>query len=576
MVAKKIKQYLEASEALPESQYAWPLYGTGLDYLGKNGAPVKRGIPEYGNDELLMRFDAVSMCFTDVKEIIQGENHPRLTYRDLPNDPIVPGHEFSMTVIGVGANLADQFEIGQRFTMQPDVWVDGKSVPFCFGMDGAYRQYAVIDHRVLNGDAGNYLIPLPADMTYAAAAITEPWACVEASYRMQYRTALRSGGRALFWGQPNSRQGYQIEAGWVSGSKPAVICVCGIPEDLKGVLLALCEDADIDLQEITRKGIEEQNLQFDDVLVLDGSAEDVAFLEEHKAKGAVIALLTEKDLSQSIEIDLGRLHYDEMLYVGTSSKEISKAYTTTPARVEFKEGGIAWILGAGGPMGRMHLQRAIEAPNGPKTIITSNVTEERLIALREFFGPLARKNNKELLITNPVKREADFQAVMEDIMRRGGVDDIEVMAAKSDVVADSCQYLAQNGVVNLFAGMKRGVKMPVDPWLIVGEKQNRFIGRSGSALDDQQAVVDRCASGDMDTNLSVAAVGGLNQIADGIQAMQDSTFAGKIVIFPHVLDFPLTALSDLKSVLPAVAEKLGENDTWNAEVEQAFLENQLS
>lgn len=576
MDAEKKQKYIDACETLPDTQYAWPLYGTGLEYLGKNGAPVKRGVPEYRDNEILMRIDAVSMCFTDVKEIIQGENHPRLTYRDLPNDPIVPGHELSMTVVGVGEAFKDSYHIGQRFTIQPDVWVDGKSVPFCFGMDGAYRQYAVIDHRVLNGDAGNYLIPLPDDMTYAAAAITEPWACVEASYRMQYRTALRSGGRTLFWGHSNSRQGYQIDAEWFSGSKPAVICICDIPEDLEGVLTLLCKDEGIDLEEISRKEIDNQDLLFDDVLVLDGRAEDVAFLEKHKAKGAVIALLTEKDLSQSIEIDLGRLHYDEMLYVGTSSNEISKAYTATPARTEFKEGGIAWILGAGGPMGRMHLQRAIEAPTGPKTIITSNVTESRLIALREFFGPLALKNNKELLITNPVKREAEFQDVMEDIMRRGGVDDIEVMVAKPEVVESSCQYLASNGVVNLFAGMKRGVKMFIDPWLIVGEKQNRFIGRSGSALDDQQAVVDRCATGEMDTNLSVAAIGGLNQIADGIRAMQDSTFAGKIVIYPHVLDFPLTALSDLKSVLPAVAEKLGANDTWNAEVEQAFLESQLS
>jgi len=575
MVAKKIQQYQEARDTLPDLQYAWPLFGSGLGNLGKNGRPVEREVPEYAGDELLMRIDAVSMCYTDLKEIDQGENHPRLTYRDLPNDPIVPGHEFSMTVIGVGAELADQYAIGQRFTMQPDVWVDGKSIPFCFGMDGAYRQYAVIDQRVLNGDAGNYLIPIPDGMTYAAAAITEPWACVEASYRMQYRTVLRSGGRALFWGQPNSRQGYQIDVDWVLGSKPAVICVCGIPEDLKGVLLSLCKEGDIEFQEITREEIEEQNLLFDDVLVLDGSAEDVAFLEEHKAKSAVIAFLMEKDLSQSFEIDLGRLHYDEMLYVGISSKEISEAYTTTAARTEFKEDGIAWILGAGGPMGRMHLQRAIEAPNGPKTIITSNVTEIRLVALREFFGPLARKNNKELLITNPVKREAEFLSVMEDVMRRGGVDDIEVMVASPKVVEGSCQFLATTGVVNLFAGMKRGVKMSVDPWLIVGEKQNRFIGRSGSALDDQKAVVDRCASMDLNTNLSVAAIGGLNQISEGIQAMRESAFPGKIVIFPHVLDFPLTALTALKSVLPEVAEKLGENDTWNLEAEQAFIESQL-
>ncbi len=35
----------------------------------------------------------------------------------------------------------------------------------------------MIDQRVLNGDHGNYLIPVKPDTGYAEAALTEPWAC---------------------------------------------------------------------------------------------------------------------------------------------------------------------------------------------------------------------------------------------------------------------------------------------------------------------------------------------------------------------------------------------------------------
>jgi threonine dehydrogenase-like Zn-dependent dehydrogenase len=189
-----LQQYKSGKETIPEEQLGWPLFGDGIDNLGKNGNPVVIPVGEFNDDQLLMRIDVVSLCYTDVKEITQGSKHPRLSNRDLNNDPIIPGHEVSMTVVGVGENLKDQCQIGQRLTIQPNVWVDGVSVPFCFGMDGRYRQYAVIGKEILNGDAGNYLIPVPESMSYAAAAITEPWACVEAAYRMAYRDHIKSGG----------------------------------------------------------------------------------------------------------------------------------------------------------------------------------------------------------------------------------------------------------------------------------------------------------------------------------------------------------------------------------------------
>ena len=221
------------------------------------------------------------------------------------------------------------------------------------------------------------------------------------------------------------------------------------------------------------------------------------------------------------------------------------------------------------------VQRAIESRTGPKTIITSNVTEARVKALDAFFGPLAQKYHKTLFVTNPVKRESEYLATMNDILDKGGVDDIEVMVTLPKTIADVCQFLAAGGVVNIFAGMKRGVKMAIDSWLIIGEKQIRFIGHSGSGLDDQKAVVDRCVSGDLDTNLSVAAIGGLNQVSEGVQAMRHSTYPGKIVIYPQVVDFPLTALPSLHTILPEVAKKLDNNKTWNLAAEQAFLESEL-
>jgi len=48
-----------------------------------------------------------------------------------------------------------------------------------------------------------------------------------------------------------------------------------------------------------------------------------------------------------------------------------------------------------------------------------------------------------------------------------------------------------------------------------------------------------------------------------------------VVIYPQVLDFPLTLLSDLKDALPRVYAKLGANESWTVAAEEAFLEELL-
>ena len=385
MNSKAMKQYQNVEGSLPESQFAWPLYGAGIENLGLDGKPVKREIPEITSDELLVRIDAVSLCFTDVKEISLGDNHPRLKDRNLKVNPIVPGHELSMTVIKVGDGLKNQYKVGQRYTLQPDVWVDGKSVPFSFGMDGAYRQFAIIDHRILKGDAGNYLIPVPQEMTYAAAAITEPWACVEAAYRMDYRSQLQSGGTMLIVGGADTRSGFTLDEEWVAANKPAKIEVCDLPSALVESIEALCKKQGIVFKTCSKAELAETENLFDDLLLLDEGVNELSILAEKLAKDAVIGLYLKAGEADQVSIDLGRLHYDNYQYVGSDGLSLRKAYEQNPARVEFLEGGIAWILGGGGPMGRMHVQRAIESPVGPRKLIVTEVTDVRLESIRTFF-----------------------------------------------------------------------------------------------------------------------------------------------------------------------------------------------
>ena len=53
---------------------------------------IERPLPSYGPDELLVRHDATGICFSDIKVIRAGQNHPRI-YRDMSKEPVVLGHE---------------------------------------------------------------------------------------------------------------------------------------------------------------------------------------------------------------------------------------------------------------------------------------------------------------------------------------------------------------------------------------------------------------------------------------------------------------------------------------------------
>jgi len=102
-------------------------------------------------------------------------------------------------------------------------------------------------------------------------------------------------------------------------------------------------------------------------------------------------------------------------------------------------------------------------------------------------------------------------------------------------------------------------------------KDLRVIGHSASTIDDLRLMLHQAESGALSPNRSVAAIGSLDAARDGLQAVQDTTFPGKVVIFPHIKDMPLTSLPELKEVLPTVYARLKDGREWTVEAEQEFL-----
>ena len=103
-----------------------------------------------------------------------------------------------------------------------------------------------------------------------------------------------------------------------------------------------------------------------------------------------------------MSIDVGRVHYDAIHYTGTAGPKYGDAYAKS-RNSEMKPSGSAWFVGAAGPMGQMHVQRAALMKNGPRKILCTDVDNARLEYLEAGVAAVAAGNDTEIVFLNPVE-----------------------------------------------------------------------------------------------------------------------------------------------------------------------------
>ena len=567
--------YRSAEHPLPEKTWAWNMYGAGLENIGKEGKPEQFPIPEPGDDQLLVRIDSVGICFSDVKVMRQGGAHPKLYNRDLTKEPGRLGHEVSLTVVKVGEDLKDQYSPGQRLAVQPDIYQDGKSTAYGYTIPGGLIQYHLIGPEVLDTDEGACLLPLEGGMSYAAASLLEPWGCVLAAYTQRRRLNPKQGGTMWIVGSPGDERDYQFSAGLEA---PARIVLTDVPDSVK----ALAAQTGAEL--IERNGLEpadyaqiSQDLTdgagFDDIVVLaPRSAETVSEIASHIARRGTMNMVAQTPLDGLVDADVGRLHYDYIAFVGNQGPDIAASYGEARNRAELKPGGTALFIGAGGPMGQMHVQRAIEMPDGPGVLIATEINPDRLNALEKQFVPLAEEHGLELHVFDSSRKDVSLEDFVMDLTDNQGADDVVISVPIPAVTAEAATLMNADGMLVLFAGMPTGTLVPLD-LSNVYMYNAQYTGTSGLTIDDQAAVMHRAEEGSLSPGRMVAAIGGMETVPEAIQAVIDGTYPGKIVVFPQIHNLPLMGLDELKDKLPDVAEKLGPCDVWTDEAEQVLIEN---
>lgn len=533
-----LQDYRKADAPLPKEYKAWEIFGAGFENVGKNDASSTLELRPPADNEVLLRVDALGICLSDIKIIAQGSAHARLRGRDLVNEPTVLGHECSVTVVAVGKDWVGKFHPGERYIVQADIYYKGVGIAFGYLIRGGMAQYTYLDERALNGDEGCYLLPVNPDTGYSQAALTEPWACVEMSYNLDERVAPGAGKTLIVTGEA---------AAWEAKYPSAVVS---------------------DGSELSDKSDE----LYDDIIVTNPTVDIVKKLAANVAPNGVMFLLGKPADDGDISLDVGAIHYQGKRYYGGA--DTLEGLAQIHKRNDLLPGGSVLFIGAGGPMGQMHVQRAVEMSNGPALIVATDLDRGRLDHIIERFGAMAQAKGINLVTLAPSDfTEADGMDKKLRGLAPNGFTDISIMAPVAKVVAANMQYAADNAFVNVFAGV--GIGSFADFKLSDLCRGIKLIGSSGSRIADMKKVLEKVESAELNTNLSVAAIGGLNAAKDGLQAVKEARFPGKTVLYTQVHDLPLTPLEEVPNKFPELKDKLGPQGEWTIAAEEALLEKYL-
>jgi threonine dehydrogenase-like Zn-dependent dehydrogenase len=548
---------------MKDKMLCWPLHGVGLDKLGENQQPCTWDIPEPKADELLVRIDAIGLCFSDIKLIRAGEEHPRVISSDLAKDPVIPGHEAVMTVVKVGDKMKEQYQVGGRYIIQADIYVNGVGLAYGYAINGGMAEYSILDQRVLNGDEGSYLLPL-ADTTPAGlAALIEPWTCVIASYMIDNRTTVKADGRMLVAMEADSNEVYSFGKGPAASAPAEVDCLLLNPQTLTNLKNAFPR------AKVNEVAVIPEDRVYDDIALCGiRNREQGEKLAKLGAFPAVISFVGEY-ADALWAFDAGSIHYKSWFYQGTEGADIAAAYGRN-VRSKLQKGGSCWLLGGAGAMGQMHTQLAVEDDEGPTRILVTDLDQTRIDKMVERLAPRIKERGIEFQTLNPkdFADEAAFLSAVRDFAP-AGFQDIVMLVPVVPVLNSAVSLLGQDGMMNIFAGIPAGKEANLNVQAIA-HRGVRYIGSSGSRTHHLRHTLELVESGKLNPATALAAMGGMKALWEGLDGVANAKFAGKTVIFPHCLDMPLFPVEETASVLPEAADTMADG-LYTLETEKALF-----
>jgi L-sorbose 1-phosphate reductase len=537
-----------ANPPLPATQHAVQLVGP--SQLTLNPAkPVSRPGPH----QILAKVECVGLCFSDLKLLKQFDQHPRKSgvvrgltaeaLAEMPNyvpgaKPTVPGHEVTCRIVEIGSAVTHH-RVGERCLVQTDyrdLPTAGSASAFGYNFEGALQEYVLMDERVVIDQSGErFLIPVNEQLSASAVALVEPWACVEDSYVNLERQAIKAGGKLL-----------------IVAEDPASIPLESLPCTGGGkpgeVLRKTPAEAGSGAKE-----------SFDDIVYFGNDKATIELLNDQlAARGIMNIVLGGKKIGAPVNVGVGRVHYGMTRWIGTTGTDPAASYRNIPLTGEIRERDSVVVIGAGGPMGQMHVIRAVCSGIKQLTVIGTDMDDGRLASLLAKAEPFATAKGVGLKLVNTAKTPLT-----------GRFSYFALMAPVPALVAASIRDSQPGCLINLFAGIPAPTKHELDLDTYIANRCFMF-GTSGSTIRDMKIVLQKVTTGQLNTNCSVDAVSGMAGATEGIAAVENRTLAGKIIVYPMLHDLGLIPLVDLHQHFPTVAARL-ERGQWTKAAEEELL-----
>ena len=532
----------------PTTQHAVQL--TGRDELTLNRS---KSVPTPGPHEILVKIEAVGLCFSDLKLLQQFDSHPRksevVSGIDLgildnvqsyvpDGKPVVPGHEVVCRIVAVGDQV-QHHQVGERCLVQTDfrqLPTEKSNAAFGYNFEGGLQEYTVLDERIVldtNGD--RFLIPVSEKKSASAVALVEPWACVEDSYVNRERQTIKAGGKLLVVGN-SVAQAESLQAAFAPEGPPGDILHITPPE-----------------------ATQVANESFDDIVYYGSDRATIEILNDKLApQGLINIVLAGQPIGEKVDLGVGRIHYGMTRWVGTTGSRAADSYKSIPAVDEIRSDDRILVIGAGGPMGQMHVIRNICSGIQGISLVGTDFDDARLTSIENKARPLAEANGVSLRLVNPqnttLKEQFSYFAIM---------------APLPALIENSIQSAADSAIINIFAGIPAPTKHKIDLDRYI-EKQCFMFGTSGSVIEDMKIVLAKVEAGKLDTNCSVDAISGMAGAAAGIAAVENRTLAGKIIVYPMLYDVGLIPLAEMQQHFPTVAAQLDQKG-WCQDAERELL-----
>lgn len=537
-----------AKAKLPATQYAVQLVGPSQLTLN----PAKE-VFRPGPHQILAKVECVGLCFSDLKLLKQFDQHPRKSIvvkgltaealEQMPNyvpgsKPTVPGHEVTCRIVAVGRGVKHH-KVGERCLVQTDyrdLPTAGSASAFGYNFEGALQEYVLMDERVVIDKSGErFLIPVDERLSASAVALVEPWACVEDSYVNIERQTIKAGGRLLIVAaDPASIQVESLPCG--AGGKPGEV-LRKTPAEAGSVANEYC----------------------DDIIYFGADKATIEILNDKlAARGIMNVVLGGKQIGAPVTVGVGRIHYGMTRWIGTTGSDPAESYKSIPATGEIRENDSVVVIGAGGPMGQMHVIRAVCSGVKQISVVGTDMDDARLASIQKKAEPFAAANGVTMRMVNTVKTPLTERFSY-----------FALMAPVPALVASSIRDSKPGCLINLFAGIPAPTKHELNLDTYIANRCFMF-GTSGSTIRDMKIVLQKVTSGQLNTNCSVDAVSGMAGATQGIAAVENRTLAGKIIVYPMLHDIGLIPLVDLHKPFPTVAAKL-ENGQWTKAAEEELI-----